>query len=191
MQLYAAYKCVTAGIKPTTSRPSFFDMTGRAKWDAWDDLSKKLEDDVDPVQTAERLYVGQARSLGWDESQETPSNDQEGAGRGSRSGGGGGGMGVSVSVPAGTDNASVEDSVHGFAINGNVGGLEALLDEQPALVNARDEFVSTSAGRSEHALIPPIGIYTFASGSGSWSSRCGAFVAEQRSRYDSKGAITL
>ncbi|KAF8610656.1 ankyrin [Ceratobasidium sp. AG-I] len=140
LQLYAAYKCVTAGVRPTASRPSFFDMSGRAKWDAWDSFSKTLEDEVDPVQAAEERYIQQARNLGWHEGQEIPSNSQEGE---RRSGGGGGGMGTSVSVPVGNDTASVEDSVHGFAISGNIGGLEALLDEQPALVNARDEFEYT------------------------------------------------
>lgn len=150
MQLYAAYKCVTVGIRPTTSRPSFFDMSGRAKWDAWDGLSKTLGDEADPVQAAEERYLEQARNLGWHEGQEIPSDTQEGGGRS----GGGGGMGASVSVPVANDAASIEDSVHGFAISGNVVGLEALLDKQPALVNARDEFVSTSVHPNGYPLMP-------------------------------------
>lgn len=153
MQLYAAYKCVTVGIRPTGSRPSFFDLSGRAKWDAWDGFGKTLEDEADPTQVAEERYLEQVRNLGWHEGQEIPSNVQEGGGK-RGGGGGGGGMGASVSVPVGSDTTSVEDSVHGFAISGNVAGLEALLVEQPALVNTRDEFVSILACPNDYTLTP-------------------------------------
>ncbi|KAG8741606.1 hypothetical protein FRC12_015613 [Ceratobasidium sp. 428] len=143
LQLYAAYKCVTAGPKPTSSRPSFFDMTGRAKWDAWDNLSKTLAEEVDPTQAAEQLYLQQARNLGWSEA-ETSLKGNLNAPSSSRasSGKGGGGMGISVSVPEPT-SSEPEESVHGFAVNGDALGLQLLLDGKPSLVNARDEFEYT------------------------------------------------
>ncbi|QRW00381.1 acyl-CoA-binding protein [Ceratobasidium sp. AG-Ba] len=138
LQLYAAYKCVTAGPKPTTSRPSFFDMTGRAKWDAWDSLSKTLANEVDPAQTAEKAYLEQARNLGWsgkeldEDTDNAPPDSRESPSKG-------GGLGVSVSVPE-PANSEPENSVHGFAVNGDVLGLQLLLDADPSLVNDRDEF---------------------------------------------------
>ncbi|CUA72433.1 hypothetical protein RSOLAG22IIIB_01102 [Rhizoctonia solani] len=140
LQLYAAYKCVTVGIKPTSSRPMFFDMTGRAKWDAWNDFGRSVESELDPVQVAEDHYLEQARNLGWSESydasttiSDTPSHTQKG---------GGGGMSVSVSVPVAPET-NTEDSVHGYAVSGNLVKLGELLTTQPELVNSRDEFEYT------------------------------------------------
>ncbi|EUC67242.1 succinyl-CoA synthetase alpha chain, GDP-forming protein, putative [Rhizoctonia solani AG-3 Rhs1AP] len=139
-KLYAAYKCVTSGTKPTSSRPMFFDMTGRAKWDAWNDFGRTIENELDPVQAAENHYLEQARSLGWSESydvleaiSETASDTQKG------SGGGGGGMWASVSVPVAPDT-NTENSMHGYAVSGNLENLGELLTKQPELVNSRDEF---------------------------------------------------
>jgi hypothetical protein len=139
----------------------FFDMTGRAKWDAWNDLGKTLEDETDPVQTAEELYLQHARNLGWPESQEAInpstvlSETQKGATRG------GGGMGTSVSVPVVPDEASVEDSIHGYAVKGDLEKLQALLDDQPGLVNSRDEFVSAIVHDSKFTLTPNRNIHPF------------------------------
>ncbi|CAE6474157.1 unnamed protein product [Rhizoctonia solani] len=141
LQLYAAYKCVTVGIKPTSSRPMFFDMTGRAKWDAWNDFGKTIENEPDPLHAAEEHYLDQAHNLGWSESydasavSDAPSDTQ-------KEGGGGGGMWVSVSVPVAPD-ASAEDSVHGYAVSGDLDKLRELLAKQPELVNSRDEFEYT------------------------------------------------
>ncbi|KAG9098147.1 hypothetical protein FS749_004550 [Ceratobasidium sp. UAMH 11750] len=139
LQLYAAYKCVTVGLKPTSSRPSFFDMTGRAKWDAWDNMNKTLVDEADPVQAAEQLYLQQARSLGWSEAQTSLRSTLDAASDPRASSGKGGGLGISVSVPE-PASSGLEESVHGFAVNGDALGLQLLLDGQPSLVNARDEF---------------------------------------------------
>lgn len=142
LQLYAAYKCVTVGPKPTSSRPSFFDMTGRAKWDAWDNLSKTLVDEADPVQAAEQLYLGHARKLGWSEAEQSHNDTVSPISESGESAGKGVGMGVSVSVPK-PAAPGLENSVHGFAVNGNASGLRLLLDGDPSLVNARDEFEYT------------------------------------------------
>ena len=37
LKIYALYKQATAGDN-TEKKPSFTDMVGRAKWDAWNDL---------------------------------------------------------------------------------------------------------------------------------------------------------
>ncbi|KAG8746717.1 hypothetical protein FRC10_004021 [Ceratobasidium sp. 414] len=139
LQLYAAYKCVTVGSKPTSSRPSFFDMTGRAKWDAWDNMNKTLADEADPTQAAEQLYLQLARSLGWSEAQTSLKSALDDTSDSRASSRGGGGMGISVSVPE-PASSGPEESVHGFAVNGDALGLQLLLDGQPSLVNARDEF---------------------------------------------------
>jgi hypothetical protein len=146
---------VTVGIKPASSRPSFFDMTGRAKWDAWDNLSKTIADDADPVQAAERLYLQHAHSLGWSEAESSLKNTLDSHSDSQTSSGrGGGGMGVSVSIPAETTSSAPEDSIHGFAVSGDALGLQLLLDGQPELVNTRDEFVSPDVcgGRSAPTL---------------------------------------
>ncbi|KDN51501.1 hypothetical protein RSAG8_00046, partial [Rhizoctonia solani AG-8 WAC10335] len=51
-------------------------------------------------------------------------------------------MQVSVSVPVAPDT-NAEDSVHGYAVGGNLEKLGELLTEQPELVNSRDEFEYT------------------------------------------------
>ncbi|KAG8715687.1 Nuclear import receptor [Ceratobasidium sp. 423] len=140
-KLYAAYKCVTVGIKPTSSRPMFFDLTGRAKWDAWNDFGRKIESELDPVQAAEDHYLKQARNLGWSESYDASTAISD-TSSDTQTGGGSGGMWVSVSVPVAPDT-STEDSVHGYAVSGNSDKLRELLAKQPELVNSRDEFEYT------------------------------------------------
>ncbi|KAG6332079.1 hypothetical protein ID866_7007, partial [Astraeus odoratus] len=43
-QLYGLYKFLTVSSLPQTSRPSIFDMTGRAKWDAWNNIGHTFGD---------------------------------------------------------------------------------------------------------------------------------------------------
>lgn len=138
-------------------------MTGRTKWDAWNGLGQTLQDEADPVQAAEELYLQHARNLGWPESQGTPtgtsgasSETHKGAARG------GGGMGVSVSVPVAPDATTKEDhSVHGYAVNGDVEELRALLEDRPDLVNSRDEFVSIFVSLRGPALTSNRGIHPY------------------------------
>ncbi|KAJ1310194.1 hypothetical protein OPQ81_006938 [Rhizoctonia solani] len=140
LQLYAAYKCVTTGIKPTSSRPMFFDMTGRAKWDAWNDFGRTIESELDPVQAAEDHYLEQARTLGWSESYDASAATSDIPPDTPK--GGDGGMWVSVSVPVAPDT-NAEESVHGYAVSGNLEKLGEILAKQPELVNSRDEFEYT------------------------------------------------
>ena len=43
--VYSHYKQATIGDCNTT-RPGFFDMKGKAKWDAWDKLKGKSQDEA-------------------------------------------------------------------------------------------------------------------------------------------------
>jgi diazepam-binding inhibitor (GABA receptor modulating acyl-CoA-binding protein) len=56
LKIYALYKQATAG-DVEGKRPGFTDMVGRAKWDAWNELKGKGNDE------AKREYVGLIESL--------------------------------------------------------------------------------------------------------------------------------
>lgn len=66
-QIYGLYKYLTVARSPTTPRPSLFDFTGRAKWDAWKETGDKYADlDLGPGNAnAEARYIEIARELGW------------------------------------------------------------------------------------------------------------------------------
>ncbi|KXN83651.1 Acyl-CoA-binding domain-containing protein 2 [Leucoagaricus sp. SymC.cos] len=154
LELYGLFKTVTVGSTPTTSRPSIFDITGRAKWDAWNAAGKKYSD----VHEAESRYLEIAKGLGWDETQRpllTKSGKGKGKG-GSIEGEEGdiwdseddssapqkssGGLGLSVSTMARTEETS-EQTLHGFAVDNDAKGLEDLLAVAPDLnLNELDEF---------------------------------------------------
>ena len=56
LKIYALYKQATAGDN-TEKKPSFSDMVGRAKWDAWEKLKDTSADD------AKRQYIDLIESL--------------------------------------------------------------------------------------------------------------------------------
>jgi diazepam-binding inhibitor (GABA receptor modulating acyl-CoA-binding protein) len=56
LKIYALYKQATAG-DVEGKRPGFTDMVGRAKWDAWNELKGKGNDE------AKREYVALIESL--------------------------------------------------------------------------------------------------------------------------------
>ncbi|KAA1468718.1 ankyrin [Dentipellis sp. KUC8613] len=150
LELYGLFKLVTVSPSPNTSRPSIFDMTGRAKWDAWAQASKDYEG---RTSDAEKRYLDIARSLGWND--DTPAHDasaattsshpaeaessgDEGSGRGS-----GGGMGVSVSVFAPPESAEHTDSseLHSLVLKDTHTDLHAFLQANPDCeIDARDSF---------------------------------------------------
>jgi diazepam-binding inhibitor (GABA receptor modulating acyl-CoA-binding protein) len=45
LKIYALYKQASEGA-PTSTRPGFSDMVGRAKWDAWNALKDKSQDEA-------------------------------------------------------------------------------------------------------------------------------------------------
>lgn len=131
LELYSLYKYLTVSPQPTGSRPSIFDITGRAKWDAWKSINEK----VSGIADAEQRYIQIAESLGWrqDEQQPPPSNS-----------GGTSGFGLSVSVP--TVPAEQDDgSLHFLALNNDTDKVQALLRSKPDLdLNSRDEYGYTA-----------------------------------------------
>ncbi|KAF5385254.1 hypothetical protein D9615_001450 [Tricholomella constricta] len=142
LELYGLFKCVTVSPTPSTSRPSIFDMTGRAKWDAWNSVGKKYT----AGQEAETRYLEIARSLGW--SEETVIEQQPVVGQSDpdsiwdddSQGGGSGGMGGSVSAMAPPEQEA-DGSVHGLAVSNDVAGLTELLEKYPETdINGLDEF---------------------------------------------------
>ena len=146
-QLYGLFKLITVSPSPNTSRPSFFDMTGRAKWDAWAQASRDYDGRLDD---AEKRYLDITSSLEWKEtksgeSEGAPSAEQESrTSESSTPGGSGSGMGVSVSIiaPPALDK-NEEGTVHGFAVQNDAQALSEFLEHNSnADLNAKDEFVS-------------------------------------------------
>lgn len=128
-------------------------MTGRAKWDAWNTAGKKYTDG----RGAEARYLEIAKGLGWNEADAWPDKREANKGKGKSPEGedgdvwdsddentksGGGGLGPSVSTMAHSKEAS-EQTLHGFAVENNVKGIEDLLALVPDLnLNELDEHVS-------------------------------------------------
>ncbi|KAF9076182.1 ankyrin repeat-containing domain protein [Rhodocollybia butyracea] len=149
LELYGLFKWLTVAHKPNTARPSIFDMTGRAKWDAWDNISKRYNNGAD----AENRYLEIARDLGWQqgvpgnsESQTMPEDDSAWDSESSsnqsksREKGSGVGMGVSVSSMAAPET-DFDNTMHGLAIAGDPNKLETLISlDSDVDLNAFDEF---------------------------------------------------
>jgi acyl-CoA-binding protein len=149
-QLYGLFKYVTVSTNPPTSRPSIFDMTGRAKWDAWNMAGKTYVSGTD----AEIRYLDIARDLGWSEGtalvitekQENEQRDGEDIwdkdeDGGSNGSGGVGGMGNTVSTMA-PPPEEIDGSIHGLAVSNDAVGITLFLEKYPDTdLNERDEFV--------------------------------------------------
>lgn len=56
LELYGLYKQATVG-DVNTARPGMFDMTGKAKWDAWDKRKGLSKED------AEKQYITVAKRI--------------------------------------------------------------------------------------------------------------------------------
>ncbi|OAX44193.1 ankyrin [Rhizopogon vinicolor AM-OR11-026] len=160
LELYGLFKFLTVAPKPHGSRPSIFDMVGRAKWDAWKSACEVYENNT---HAAEQRYLAIARELGWvprstpvvGKASEKQSEDGDADGdvwddsvdaKSSGGGGGGGGMGTSVSSMAypGPDLGEAQ-TLHGVAIAGDPEKLNEFLHVNPAAnINARDEFGYTA-----------------------------------------------
>ncbi|KIY70997.1 ankyrin [Cylindrobasidium torrendii FP15055 ss-10] len=159
LSLYAHYKYVTSSPRPTAARPGMLDWTGRAKWDAWDNLGKELGPDA--KETAEERYCDLAKQSGWEESSEptesTPrtsqrkeeeedidldrldEDEEEPAIRGS----GDAGLGISVSTMSMADTPSKECAstpLHEAVVSGDLEVLRAALEKQDTGVDVVDGF---------------------------------------------------
>ncbi|KAF9022927.1 hypothetical protein BDZ89DRAFT_1070280 [Hymenopellis radicata] len=129
LELYALYKYVTSGPKPTTTRPGLLDWTGRAKWDAWDKLGGK---DMDETEAQER-YMEIAKGMGWPgpssdipllkKEEEDIDWDNLDNSEPSTSTSKGAGFGVSVSTMRRTDDADAPDTEDGDG-DGDVNAID-------------------------------------------------------------------
>jgi len=142
LELYGLFKLLTVAPSPNTARPSFFDISGRAKWDAWKLASETYEG---RPSEAENRYLDIARDLGWKEGEPAAvtSETEERAAAAER-GGGGPGMGVSVSVmsPPQEDEESAI-GLHAYAMREDVAAMSAFLQAgagEGLDIDARDEY---------------------------------------------------
>ncbi|KAG8832144.1 hypothetical protein FRC17_001934 [Serendipita sp. 399] len=163
MQLYALYKMVTVSKRPNVSKPSIFDMTGRAKWDAWDKASKDYSQmDMEALQNK---YLDRCKELGWvlsasttlqgqlpgskklgedeqsinDIDWDAPNDSQTTGHRQSDKA-----MGTHVSVMEQEDIGADSTTLHGLAILGDEGKLKTLLQLGGTDINLKDEFGYTA-----------------------------------------------
>ncbi|KAJ7125673.1 ankyrin repeat-containing domain protein [Mycena crocata] len=145
LELYGLFKYVHGSPLPTTPRPSLFDFTGRAKWDAWTAAGKTQSTKAG----AESRYLEIARSLGWTEGAvplETARNeteniwDSDDENEPTKNRGDSGGFGTSVSAMARPEDEA-DASIHGLVISNDVQRLVSLLQEDAGVdLNARDAF---------------------------------------------------
>ncbi|PPQ92708.1 hypothetical protein CVT25_014015 [Psilocybe cyanescens] len=143
LELYGLFKYITSARMPTSSRPSIFDMTGRAKWDAWNSAGQKYEE---PAKVEER-YLEIARTLGWTEQTTTEvmpepefSTDDDIWDKDDGTSKSGGGLRLAVSSIAAPLKV-VDNSIYGLALSNDVSGLTALLETHPETdLNALDEY---------------------------------------------------
>lgn len=139
---------------PNTTRPSFFDISGRAKWDAWKLASETYEGR--PSEEAEHRYLDIARDLGWKEGAPvavtSETEEQAAAERG-----GGSGMGVSVSVmsPPPQEDEESASRLHAYAMREDVAAMSAYLQAGEGLdIDARDEYVSVLCVKDRRFHVP-------------------------------------
>jgi len=147
LELYGLFKYITSSKMPSSSRPSIFDMTGRAKWDAWAATGKQYRDS----QEAEKRYLEIAQTLGWTESrvQNVPSSstgegswdDNDDSDTPEASSSSGDSLGLSVSVMMPPSPSAMDKSIHGLALSNDVSGLTTLLEQCPKTdLDAVDKF---------------------------------------------------
>ena len=67
LDLYALYKMATTALKyPSLPRPGVSDFQGRAKYDAWLEMGRSMDDaDQQLVQRCRAQYCVRAMKLGW------------------------------------------------------------------------------------------------------------------------------
>ena len=141
---------LTVATSPNTSRPSFFDIAGRAKWDAWMLAAQTYEG---RPSEAENRYLDIAQSLGWKEDSSmatsaaaaAAADDETEEGQEERGSGGGSGMGISVSIisPPILDEVGDSSGLHGYAMRDDVAAISVFLSaNEGADINVRDEYVS-------------------------------------------------
>ncbi|THV07687.1 ankyrin [Dendrothele bispora CBS 962.96] len=137
LELYGLFKWLTVHPAPDTSRPSIFDMTGRAKWDAWNTASQHYSNGAE----VEKRYLEIARELGWSPGAAVGDNDEDPDSDSNKGPNVGGGMGHSVSVMSMNPDQLPDNTIHGLAITNDVANMKKLLlNNSQVDLNARDEF---------------------------------------------------
>jgi hypothetical protein len=171
-----------------------FDISGRAKWDAWNSTAHTYGDRCVEV---ENRYLDIARNLGWVEG--TASKPQQSLASehgvkegiwdkddGTASGGIGWGTAVStLAAPTSDENGSV--TIHGLALSNDAPGLASFLRKHPHVnINETDEFVCLfyPGLRMDDFDALPTGIYSTPLGFRQRQSRrCGVIVADRRGSW--------
>lgn len=122
-QLYALFKCATIGLQPTGTRPAFYEMTARAKHDAWQRIGEELGgSSVNSRDEARSRYIALARSLGY---QSLDAGQRRNGAQGM----------VAVSTMASDEPEESRSELHALAIAGDVQGIRRLA---PRDVDVRD-----------------------------------------------------
>ncbi|KAH9846824.1 ankyrin [Lenzites betulinus] len=152
LELYAIFKYLTVSPYPNTPKPSIFDFTGKAKWDAWRTAGELYGD---RPADAEARYLEIARSLEWTEGKEADpeptSETEEDDGKGiwesdsdgespkKKHAGEKSTIGRVTSTMVAEDEGSAS-ALSNLAISGNAESLAAHLQEHPEVdINAPDE----------------------------------------------------
>ncbi len=148
---------LTVAPSPNTTRPLFFDISSRTKWDAWELAGKTYE--ARPSE-AEHRYLDIARDLGWKEG--APIAVASEAEERAAERGGGSGMGVSVSVMSSPQEDEDATGLHAYAMRDNVAVMSAFLQAGESLdIDARDEYVSQASQLSRFCARMPTVFYIF------------------------------
>ncbi|KAH8102537.1 acyl CoA binding protein-domain-containing protein [Cristinia sonorae] len=159
LELYGLFKFITTSHSPNSSRPSIFNITGRAKWDAW----KQTETTYgDRDGNAEERYLQLARELGWIEgsvqsaTQSSTSavppatkpgdddediwDDEETTKRHQGSSASMGNTHVST-ITEHEEAERIAGTLHEYAVTGDIHGLQAFLQSHPTTdLNEKDEY---------------------------------------------------
>ncbi|OWZ53687.1 hypothetical protein J010_03886 [Cryptococcus neoformans] len=152
LELYGLFKFITTGAGPTSSRPSLFYPTNRAKHDAWNSVSTKyFHLNSVPHQTiamAQGRYVEIAKQVGWDGAiQEEDEIDLERLSDSESEDGKDGHEGAKdgwrkVSVMQGEDGLDDEGTspIHDAVTADSLQAVKKLIEGDSSLINSRDEF---------------------------------------------------
>ncbi|KAI0830595.1 ankyrin [Trametes gibbosa] len=152
LELYAIFKYLTVSPTPNTPKPSIFDFTGKAKWDAWRTAGELYGD---RPADAEARYLEIARSLEWTEGKQPEpeptsdiddddgkgiwESDSDGDSPKTKHTGEKSTIGRVTSTMVAEDEGSAS-AVSNLAISGDAEGLAAHLQEHPEVdINAPDE----------------------------------------------------
>lgn len=155
---------VTVSRTPQGSKPSIFDMTGRAKWEAWSKEGKESELARESLEDVQNRYLALCGKYGWVPNTTQVANAKDMTEQNSEEEGvhdidwdapedpknddrrhNGRAMGKSVSMlERKEENEPDLTTLHGLTVLGEAGKLRTLLDlDHEVDINEKDEYVST------------------------------------------------